>query len=55
MQDLVLIQDDVVIIQTSSSIYEDSRANFETDSGLKEALQKYPEQSFAQKFGLCNR
>ena len=21
----------------------------------KEALQKYPEQSFAQKFGLCNR
>ena len=22
---------------------------------LKEALQKYPEQSFAQKFGLCNR
>lgn len=35
MQDLVLIQDDVVIIQTSSSIYEDSRANFETDSGLK--------------------
>ena len=23
--------------------------------GLKEALQKYPEQSFAQKFGLCNR
>ena len=22
---------------------------------IKEALQKYPEQSFAQKFGLCNR
>ena len=22
---------------------------------VKEALQKYPEQSFAQKFGLCNR
>ena len=22
---------------------------------LKEALQKYPEQSFAQKFSLCNR
>ena len=22
---------------------------------LEEALQKYPEQSFAQKFGLCNR
>ena len=22
---------------------------------FKEALQKYPEQSFAQKFGLCNR
>ena len=22
---------------------------------LKEALQKYPEQSFVQKFGLCNR
>ena len=22
---------------------------------LTEALQKYPEQSFAQKFGLCNR
>lgn len=21
----------------------------------EEALQKYPEQSFAQKFGLCNR
>ena len=25
------------------------------DEALKEALQKYPEQSFAQKFGLCNR
>mgnify|MGYP006990640101 CR=1 FL=1 len=24
-------------------------------NGGKEALQKYPEQSFAQKFGLCNR
>ena len=23
--------------------------------GSKEALQKYPEQSFAQKFNLCNR
>ena len=22
---------------------------------FKEALQKYPEQSFAQKFSLCNR
>ena len=22
---------------------------------VKEALQKYPEQSFAQKFSLCNR
>lgn len=22
---------------------------------LREALQKYPEQSFAQKFSLCNR
>ena len=25
------------------------------DICLKEALQKYPEQSFAQKFSLCNR
>ena len=24
-------------------------------SQVKEALQKYPEQSFAQKFSLCNR
>ena len=27
----------------------------ETVVQTKEALQKYPEQSFAQKFGLCNR
>ena len=26
-----------------------------TMDALKEALQKYPEQSFAQKFRLCNR
>jgi|GEM_PF-5918790 len=26
-----------------------------TEQEQKEALQKYPEQSFAQKFSLCNR
>ena len=26
-----------------------------SEIAFKEALQKYPEQSFAQKFGLCNR
>ena len=42
------------------------RLGFRTEDGLtesflvmngrfREALQKYPEQSFAQKFGLCNR
>ena len=34
----------------------DSRAANVVESGcFREALQKYPEQSFAQKFSLCNR
>ena len=28
---------------------------FDSNKTVKEALQKYPEQSFAQKFSLCNR
>ena len=27
----------------------------EISKSLEEALQKYPEQSFAQKFSMCNR
>ena len=34
-------------------VHHDRDAN--ASLNIKEALQKYPEQSFAQKFGLCNR
>ena len=35
--------------------YADFPTSKLSDRTVKEALQKYPEQSFAQKFGLCNR
>ena len=35
--------------------YKAISTHFDATPSSKEALQKYPEQSFAQKFGLCNR
>ena len=45
------------VLRTAQEVAEKLRPFYESAnfSMFKEALQKYPEQSFAQKFSLCNR
>ena len=45
---------DIVFLGDSVLNFTDPKESVQT-SVPREALQKYPEQSFAQKFGLCNR
>ena len=46
-QSILMGNDQTANFTTANSVYKSQK--------LREALQKYPEQSFAQKFGLCNR
>ena len=45
----------LLTLTTSEEGLRKSVKEFAEKHELEEALQKYPEQSFAQKFSLCNR